>query len=139
MNNRILHKTKLNAFCDWIDSQSFIILETKGEYEVFRFANPHDKKICILYKNHTDYITCDKSSVKYVKEFLTKSTIVLPNPQTIINNIDIWLEAEKMHNYITPLVNKEFIKLNYNTDFSKLKKSVKRTWFLIAEYYLKGF
>lgn len=68
--NRILHKSQLENFIQFIDDKAFYILKTTVAYEVLRFKTDLESRPGIVYKNKTQYLTCNDIALPFAKMFL---------------------------------------------------------------------
>ena len=65
-----LHHTKLNNFLEWVKTKGYVVLDTKGDYEVFRIQDSFGNKVIGHKRNKSDHITIHGNGIFLISEWL---------------------------------------------------------------------
>lgn len=66
----LLHKSKLNAFADWLVENGYTVVEPKGDYEVLRAVKENAPVIIYTRQKAKEHYTVQGKDYSLVKQFI---------------------------------------------------------------------
>lgn len=66
----ILHRSKFNEFCVWLNEKGIAYTTNAAQYEVLRWKADHGPMPIIFDGKSSEHFSCNEASLKFIHEFI---------------------------------------------------------------------
>lgn len=69
----MLHLSKVDAFCDYLEDNDWCRVDNKGDYEILRMIKPGEQPIIIYGRNGGDHASFEDKHFPIVSKFIREN------------------------------------------------------------------